>query len=50
MTREQLAALMKPENFVGCAPAQTSEFLEQVVSPILESNKEILGKTAEINV
>lgn len=50
MTKEQLAGLMKPQNFVGCAPAQTEEFLRQVVAPVLESNQDILGITAEINV
>lgn len=50
MTKEQLAGLMKPQNFVGCAPAQTEEFLRQVVAPVLESNRDILGITAEINV
>lgn len=50
MTKEQLLSLMKPENFVGCAPAQTEEFLRQEVAPVLEQNKELLGITAEINV
>lgn len=50
MTLDQLEELMKPENFVGCAPAQTSEFLETVIWPILEENKEMVGMTAEINV
>ena len=50
MTKDQLQSLMKPENFVGCAPAQTSEFLEQMVNPVLEKNKHLLGISAEINV
>lgn len=50
MTKEQLNALMKPENFVGCAPVQTTEFIQQEVAPVLEKNKELLGITAEINV
>lgn len=50
MTKEQLAGLMEPKNFVGCAPAQTEEFLQRVVAPVLESNQDILGITAEINV
>lgn len=50
MTRQQLEGLMKPENFVGCAPAQTEEFLVQMVMPVLEKNKNVLGITAEINV
>ena len=50
MNQEQLTALMKPENFVGCAPARTEDFLKQVVEPILNENKEILGIIAEIHV
>ncbi len=49
-TLEELKALMKPINFVGRAPWQVEEFLAEVVNPILEENKEILGMTAEINV
>ena len=41
---------MKPENFVGRAPAQVEEFLDQVVEPILEANKDVLGMKAQINV
>ena len=41
---------MKPENFVGRAPEQVEEFLDQVVAPILEENKDVLGMKAQINV
>ncbi len=50
MTMEQLESIMKPENFVGRAPAQVEEFLDQVVAPILEANKDVLGMKAQINV
>jgi len=50
MTMEQLTAIMEPKNFVGRAPVQTEEFLEEVIAPILEENKELLGLKAEINV
>lgn len=50
MTKKQLAGLMKPENFVGCAPEQTEEFLRRAVDPLLEENREILGMKAEIHV
>lgn len=50
MSMEQLASIMKPENFVGRAPQQVEEFLGEVVGPILEANKEELGMKAEINV
>jgi adenylosuccinate lyase len=50
MTMEQLESIMDPKNFVGRAPEQTEEFITEVVNPILESNKEMLGMKAEINV
>ena len=50
MTMEQLKGIMKPENFVGRAPEQVEEFLDQVVAPILEENKDVLGMKAQINV
>lgn len=50
MTLEQLQKIMKPENFVGRAPQQTEEYIREVIQPILEENKEVLGLTAEINV
>lgn len=50
MSREEIEALLEPKNFVGRAPEQTEEFLNEVVQPILDANKDILGMTAEINV
>ena len=50
MTMEQLEAVMEPKNFVGRSPEQTEEFITEVVQPILDANKDILGMTAEINV
>ena len=50
MTKEQLLALMKPENFTGCAESQTERFLKTEVAPILKANKEALGMHADINV
>ena len=50
MTKEEIEALLEPKNFVGRAPEQTEEFLDEVVQPILDVNWNILGMTAEINV
>lgn len=49
-TREEIDKLMEPSNFVGRAPEQTEEFLSDVIKPILEANKKLLGLTVEINV
>lgn len=48
--KEELMKLMKPENFVGCAPQQTEDYLNGVIRPILEKNEDLIGVTAEINV
>ena len=50
MSLEELQATMNPANYVGRAPRQTEVFLRDVVNPILEENKDLLGMTAEINV
>ena len=50
MNMDQLLAIMKPENFVGRAPQQTQEYLDEVIEPILGENADLLGMTAEINV
>ena len=50
MTMDQLQEIMKPENFTGRAKEQTEEYIRDVVRPVLDSNREILGLSAEINV
>ncbi len=50
MSKEEIVSLLEPINFVGRAPEQTEEFLCEVVRPILDANKDILGVKAEINV
>jgi adenylosuccinate lyase len=50
LTAEEINAVMKPENFVGRSPQQVEDFLNEVVSPVLNENKELLGIEVEINV
>ena len=50
MSLESLKACMEPSRYVGRAPQQVDEFLAEVLQPILDENKEVLGMTAEINV
>ena len=50
LSLEDLEASMQPERYVGRAPKQTEEFITEVINPILDKNKEVLGLTAEINV
>ena len=41
---------MDPSRYVGRAPQQVEEFLEEVIRPVLADNAGELGMTAEINV
>lgn len=50
LTKEEILAIMKPENFVGRAKEQVTDFLSDIVYPIIEKNKELLGIEVEINV
>ena len=50
LTLEELNAAMEPAKYVGRAPIQVEKFLEKVIRPVLEANKEELGATAEIHV
>ncbi len=50
MTLDELKAVMKPSNFVGRAPMQTKEFVEEQIKPILEKYDHLLGIDIEINV
>ena len=50
LSLEDLQASMQPERYVGRAPKQTEDYINEVVNPILEENKEVLGLTAEIKV
>ena len=50
MTKEMIEELLEPKNFVGRAPQQTEEFINEVVQPVLTANSDVLGMVAEINV
>ena len=50
MTIDELKKSMDPIKYVGRSKEQVEEFLSEVVNPILEDNKDILGMTAQINV
>ena len=49
-TLDELKALMKPSLYVGRAPQQTEEYINEVIKPVLDANSDVLGLTAEINV
>ena len=50
LSLEDLKKTMEPSRYVGRAPEQVDAFLTQVVNPILDEYKDLLGEKAEINV
>ena len=50
LTLEELEKTMDPAKYTGRASVQVDAFLKNVINPMLEENKELLGMTAEINV
>lgn len=50
MELDDLEKTMEPAKYVGRAPLQVEKFLAEVVRPILDKNKDLLGVKAEINV
>ena len=50
MTEDKIRECMDPKKYTGCSAHQVERFLDEVVNPLLENNKDALGLTAEINV
>ena len=48
ITKDELDAVLKPENYVGRSPQQVEEFLSECIAPILDANKDILGENFEM--
>ncbi|MCC8017666.1 MAG: adenylosuccinate lyase, partial [Lachnospiraceae bacterium] len=50
LSLEDLRKSMEPSRYVGRSRIQTERFVEDIVRPVLDENKELLGVTAEITV
>ncbi|MEG0774538.1 adenylosuccinate lyase [Clostridium sp.] len=50
LSAEEILSIMDPKNFIGRAPGQVIDFIDEFIKPILEMNKHLLGEEAEINV
>ena len=48
VTKEELDAVLKPENYTGRSSQQVDEFLAECIKPILDANKDILGESFEM--
>ena len=50
MEEEQLRSMLDPIDFVGCSVEQTTEYLKNIIAPILDENRELIGMKAELTV
>ncbi len=50
LTLEDLKKTMDPSKYTGRSEVQVNAYLNNVINPLLEEHKDLLGMTAEINV
>ena len=50
VTREEVEAILQPEQFTGRSQQQVEEFLDEVIRPLLRDNADILGEKQELHV
>lgn len=47
---EHLEDILDAKNFIGRAPSQTVEFIEEEIDPILAKHADLLGEKGEVSV
>ena len=50
MDKSKIAEVLEPKNFIGFAPIQTEEFVNNEVQPILDKYKYLIGLEADLKV
>ena len=50
VTREEIEAILQPEKFIGRSKEQVDEYLADIIAPLLQENKELLGEKQELSV
>lgn len=50
LSKEEILAIIDPTKFVGRAPSQVVEFIDDYITPIIEDNKDAVDIHSEINV
>ena len=43
MTKEEILSIMDPKNFVGRAPEQVVEFINETLDPAINEYKDVIG-------
>jgi len=50
LTEAELEGILQPNKYVGRAPQQVTEFLDQWVKPVIDNNKELLQANVQLRV
>ncbi len=50
VTRSEVEQILDPVNFIGRSREQVEEFLSEIILPVLEKNRDVLGETQELSV
>ncbi len=50
VTRSEVEQILDPVNFIGRSREQVDEFLSEIILPVLEKNRDVLGETQELSV
>lgn len=50
LTKDEILSTIDSNNFIGRAPGQVMDFNNEIIAPLLEENKRILGQSESINV
>lgn len=50
LTKEEILNILDPKKFIGRAPNQVVEFIEEYIDPILNKYKDVLGMSVELDV
>ena len=50
LSKEEILSLIDPKKFTGRAEGQVNDFIKEIITPIIETNKQLLGDSIQINV
>ena len=50
LDKSKLKEVLDPKNFIGFAPIQTEEFVQQEIKPVLEKYADLIGLESELKV
>ena len=50
VSREEIEENLRPEAFIGRSALQVKAFLAEVIRPLLDANRDVLGERQELNV